>query len=483
MAHHEAIVISDLHIGGAQGADGGRGFRMLTQVDALARFIESPPFSASATTKELIINGDIVDFLAEDDSESTDGELRDTRWSSWTHDEDDALRTFNRIATRDARLFEAMRKIRATGVELTLILGNHDLELALPRVRRRLFQLIGGPAQFIFDGEGYLIGDALIEHGNRYDGFNHVDYTELQRYRERLSRGEPPGAEHFRPPVGSELVVEVMNRIKEEYPFVDLLKPEVEGVVPVLLALEPKYRDKLWQMLQLYRKARAAGPSGAQPGRASRAKVMAQTETKAEGMFRLVEDRIFGSQARAPERRGSRSEVSARDRVDKIKSDAKQALGLLELLRGKGEPGDLESRLDALFDALRGVRTDISFRREIEGDPFIQRAAHELLRRPGVNHLILGHTHLPKLVTHESDSRCCPLPGTSYVNTGTWADLIAFPPACFSDDRAIGIAALRLFVRDLEAGSFAKHLVFQPTFCRVQLLGERAVVDLQSWSG
>ena len=87
--------------------------------------------------------------------------------------------------------------------------------------------------RFIFDGEAYPIGDALIEHGNRYDGWNAIDYDALRRVCSLKSRGQAiPPSLRLPPPAGSQLVAEVMNPIKRSYPFIDLLKPENTAALP-----------------------------------------------------------------------------------------------------------------------------------------------------------------------------------------------------------------------------------------------------------
>src|SRR5262249_37777826 len=149
--------------------------------------------------------------------------------------------------SRDRQLFDALRTFTGRRGRLTLLLGNHDVELSFPQVRRRLFQYLDAEAltriTFIYDGEAYAVGDALIEHGNRYDGFNVIDHDRLRRVRSLQSRRQAIPPEYaFAPPPGSRLVASIMNPIKQMYPFVDLLKPETEAVVPMLLALEPEFR-------------------------------------------------------------------------------------------------------------------------------------------------------------------------------------------------------------------------------------------------
>jgi hypothetical protein len=106
--------------------------------------------------------------------------------------------------------------------------------------------------RFIYDGEAYAIGDALVEHGNRYDGWNAIDYDALRRVCSLQSRGQPiPSNLRLQPPAGSQLVAAVMNPIKRNYPFIDLLKPESTAAVPLLLALEPGSRKLIAQFAKL----------------------------------------------------------------------------------------------------------------------------------------------------------------------------------------------------------------------------------------
>src|SRR5205085_9372924 len=97
--------------------------------------------------------------------------------------------------------------------------------------------------EFIFDGEAYQVGDALIEHGNRYDKWNQIYYDALRHIRSFQSRRQEVPEEYaFPPPPGSEMVRTVINPIKKEYAFIDLLKPETSAVLPILMALEPGFR-------------------------------------------------------------------------------------------------------------------------------------------------------------------------------------------------------------------------------------------------
>ena len=259
-ARQRVYVISDLHLGGAPPAHPGeRGFQLCTQVDALAAFIDqlaAQPVCPDDRV-ELVINGDFVDFLAEEGPVAVAG---GTPWSPIKDDPKLARQLLLDIAGRNQSVFAALAALQRRGHTLTLVLGNHDVELAFPAVRAALATLLGvppsGALRFFHDGEAYRVGDALIEHGNRYDSFNVVDYDALRRVCALQSRGQAVPEELRLPaPVGSQLVAELMNPIKRDYPFIDLLKPESTAAVPLLLALEPGMRTHAARLAALAFKA------------------------------------------------------------------------------------------------------------------------------------------------------------------------------------------------------------------------------------
>ncbi|MFL5280363.1 MAG: hypothetical protein ACJ8AW_05060, partial [Rhodopila sp.] len=207
---------------------------------------------------ELVINGDMIDFLAEEPFaafSATDAVTKLER----------AVQLCDENAHDDERVFAALRRFVGLGHKLTIILGNHDIELSLPPVRRALMRILTDdrPArlEFVFDGEAYAVGDVLIEHGNRYDGWNAVKYGELRALRSALSRNEAAYA--FTPPAGSRLVASIMNPLKRRYRFIDLLKPENETILPILCALEPTLAFQLRAVAPLwFAMRRASGPPG-----------------------------------------------------------------------------------------------------------------------------------------------------------------------------------------------------------------------------
>ena len=232
------LVVSDLHLGGAPASEGRRGFQMCPPAgqQRLADFFDwaaAQAGVADAPAMHLVLNGDIVDFLAEPDSQGV--------FEALTTDQGKACFKLDAVFATTAVVWEALNRYLATGARLILLLGNHDVELTLPLVRRKLLDKLGpGNIEFIYDNEALAFGTVLIEHGNRYDTWNAVFHNQLRELRSALSRRVPKD-ELPKVPLqpGSDLVVRVMNEIKHQYAFVDLLKPERQGALPLLGFLNP----------------------------------------------------------------------------------------------------------------------------------------------------------------------------------------------------------------------------------------------------
>ncbi|MBI3373152.1 MAG: metallophosphoesterase [Betaproteobacteria bacterium] len=484
----QLYVISDLHIGGVYPESpqlGERGFRICTHARELAQFVDALAAKpAGATGVELVINGDFVDFLAERRAPPAE-------WSPFLTQPEAAVEKLREIVVRDRPLFDALARLLARGHDLVLVLGNHDIELAIPQVRGALADVLGSDRfRFFYDGEAYVAGDALIEHGNRYDSFNVVDHDRLRRFRSLLSRRQPIPAEYaFEAPAGSRMVAEVINPIKERYKFVDLLNPYVEATIPLLLALEPGLRSKLARVIPIAAQAArhglrenalpsvggdissapagAAGPVGGDMGGLDTTESPASISPHERRLDEALE-KILGAEAK-PFLAALEAEARPLDGTGGDIASGEEMLssatGLLSLLLSGS--GSLENRLPALLRAVRVLQNDRTFDRDFEPPSVYTRAAGQLAREGGFSHVVFGHTHL---------ARDLPLPnGARYLNSGTWADLMEFPKDILSGQQDDVRDKLRQFCEDLANSQLGRYIVFKPTFVRLEVNGDGRV--------
>jgi UDP-2,3-diacylglucosamine pyrophosphatase LpxH len=474
---HQVFVISDLHLGGRAGEQGARGFQMMTHPDRLASFIDAIGRPGPGT-KELIIAGDFVDFLAQETE--TPGV-----WTPIIEDPRRAAAQLEQLARSSsfAPVFEALGAFLARKHKLTIMLGNHDIELSFPQVRSALARVLrkepGHDFTFIYDGEAYTLGDALIEHGNRYDRYNIVDHDKLRRLRSLQSRGQEQERDGvFPPPAGSRLVAEVMNPIKSKYAFVDLLKPENESVIPILLALEPDFIEKIEQV------ARVLAPSITHglkeddlPVRLSEASANAGAGAPdaEEPLASALKSSMGENEARRflaeidEARRGEDSGVTLADAsaFSAIRQGAQQLASLWRITEA-GLDGPLESRLPALRKALRALQGDRTFERTHETEPRYLDAAKALCARGRFRYVVFGHTHLARELPHEHGV---------YLNSGTWADLMRVPKAVLSEDDAVATQALRRFVKDITENRLSEYVAFMPTYAQLDMDANGRVLE------
>jgi UDP-2,3-diacylglucosamine pyrophosphatase LpxH len=448
----DVYVISDLHLGG-EPEPNNRGFRLCTHESELAAFIESL-CRLPGTPRELVLNGDTFDFLAEKASD------RKPFWRPFRYPEEPAVDCLNTIARRCAHIFEVLTAYLKRGNRLVILPGNHDIELNLPAVRNRLKALVGASQEanyeFIGGGEAYRVGDVLIEHGDRLDDMNFVDYNSLRRLCALLSRGMAVSDEQlFDPPAGSELVAQVINDIKVTYRFIDLLKPEKEAAFPLILALEPGRRAMLASIARSYREAKARRKQQLHSYR-SNVSALPDTPLAADSRPSELDEILIRTVGRAdfavpPPGLYVSGAVRDISWLDKAGSFA-------TLLTARSEQ-PWENRVYDLLDALRAFQGANAFDRTVESEAVYQEEADHLAYGP-IRHIVFGHTHLARQI---------PLANAGfYFNSGTWADLLELPSDVLDPTRKFGpLATLEQFVRDLVENDFSSYTqMFRPTFVR-----------------
>lgn len=477
---HHVYVVSDLHLGGRAPSANRASFQMcpLQARQRLARFVgaltsRSGEFAAHSGSVELVINGDFIDFLAQEP------------FADFTRDANAALCKLNdAIASCDEesdppnQVFTQLAAFVQAGHKLTLLLGNHDLELSWPPVRRELLaQLTGNlPArvEFLFDGEAYRLGDLLIEHGNRYDGWNAVTHGALRAIRSAHSRGEPLGP--FVAPAGSRLVASVMNPLKERYRFIDLLKPENEAVLPILIALEPEVLRNLPVVASLaFDKSRASGPTGRVRPEET---FIASTKLPTTMTTRLIPDpthdlttseETLAVLAQAELDAKLFLESSYRLRIEHTMIAAGSFSWLQSPLSWRSHDRQIWStRHDWLAKVWRqrAQRIGHTFAIGADDPPYIN-AARRLIDSGTARVVVMGHSHLPRAIVVGK--------GGLYLNCGTWCPTIELPADFLKDNQGDPVTQSKIlnFLSDLTHNHLEQWLNLKTCFAHLVLVSDR----------
>lgn len=406
----ELYVVSDLHLGGTAG------FQIFNSGRELAGLIDRLRELPSERRVAFLVNGDFVDFLAERPASHFDPA--------------GAVAKLDRIVGDPAfaDVWRALRAFAATPSRTLVVnLGNHDLELALPWVRAHLLDVLSagdvaarGRIVLSFEGSGVLcrVGDAkvLCVHGNEVDDWNVADYETIRRLGRDVVQGRL--VETWIPNAGSRLVIEVMNDIKSKFPFVDLLKPEMQAVIPTLLALAPNQRSKLAAIgatagrLMIDKLKRATGFLGAEEEELASA--MEDFMLTRSGVLDIMPNATLAAGAR-------RSAEQMLDDVEEHIGDDPM------LLVGRDKNGEYLGTPSAVMKAALGEEPSEVLREALESlgkdrsfDIDDEDATFRLLDKhigDGPDFLISGHTHLERALRRRNGHG-------AYYNSGTWARLI-----------------------------------------------------------
>lgn len=412
--HDELHVVSDLHVGGAPG------FQVMCHGARLAGYIRWVAAQRPEGRVALVLNGDIIDSLAEDIS----GYVA-------VHDAVPMLRRmFAYEAFRDiwSALAEFVKQPNRT---LVVVIGNHDIELAFPPVQREILARLAGDdleararIEFSTMGAGYAchVGTARVfcTHGNEVDAWNFVRYEDLSRAARRLNASRALETSEWQPNAGTRMVKDVMNDVKRKYAWIDLLKPEEQAAVGVLLVLDPS------QVTRINRLLPAVGTKLRTGGQVDQRLSAGDFAAVAPEAAATRVDQLLGPNLAAGVHSGGASGSAEGDAM-LLEAERTYAERAREPLAPDGTLGTGGLIWDRLTGWIRGVGRDEALRRalkdwleddrtfdhDVRDDTF--KAVTASVGRE-VDVIVTGHTHLERAIDMGS--------GRAYFNTGTWIRLL-----------------------------------------------------------
>ena len=344
------FVISDVHLG-AGSAD-----PELEDFDADDLFSSWVKSIAKADTT-LVLNGDIVDF-----AQIPPYDVPDDSRLLWT--EQASLRKLKVAEDAHPRCFDALAEFVACGGRLRINIGNHDLDMAWPRVQSRLRERLRAPTndQVSFSVRATSYHGVVIEHGHQFTPENCPTHPESFIH-------EVNGTEYLERVWGTDFMLQFYNDLEREFSYADNVKPMLTvlwyGIKKGWVA------GRHFLRLVLFLKRRGLPWSGMASA------VLDEGEELSIGSaIHMVENERWVALLRDRLEADTRLEEEFQSELDALSVDARR------VLRGPGlvalEDGALESEA-----ALLGLfRED----REI-------RAAREHLKANGVSHVVFGHTH------------------------------------------------------------------------------------------
>ena len=226
MAGKAKIVVSDLHLG-AGFAQAGNALEDFTKDEDFARFLGGIKRESEAEGREfeLIIAGDMLEFLQVPAADAFDPRRRYPPQAYRPSSEDDSLRKLELIIAGHPTFFAALRDFLAPAHPrraVTIVKGNHDVNLHWGAVQDRLREALGATGEraglLTFEERCVSREGIYVEHGNQY----------AERFNRFVNFEEPHDPVHEGQLVlvpGSRFVIDFFNQVERERYWVDGVKP------------------------------------------------------------------------------------------------------------------------------------------------------------------------------------------------------------------------------------------------------------------
>ncbi len=429
----ELYVMSDLHIGG-QGV-----VQVLRETKRLANLIHWIKNRKDKGEIALVLNGDVIDSLAEPSLQKGEYAFLHARLA-----EQMLQRIFSDPEFED--IWKALAEfVQTDHRHLIFVIGNHDIEVALPLVQASITKKLTceNPdsalrLSFMATGCGFacLVSGARVfcTHGNEVDDWNEVDYNRLSQVANALNAGRSIIAEEWEPNAGTKMVIDAINDIKRDYPFVDLLKPETNPIFGVLLTLAPRMvlqrLDRIGPILE--KKIR-----GARKRRRllSGSVTMSPADETIPSPTPSVEHLLGQNLLKTLEKSSATSKEDENELILSLLQDIDKqirASDAAETAVIEGELSFLKSAkgwMGLVYRRLKGVRKEEALRCSLldwlKGDETFSPISenddtfHRIMDRvgPDVNFVVTGHSHLARAIEVQAGQRY-------YFNCGTWMRLV-----------------------------------------------------------
>jgi len=410
---NKLVAISDLHMS-AQALDD-------FDPEIEQKFVAFLSWLASGhESVELVINGDFLDFVQAPPVEGVglSGTIS-SEGQALSYTEAQSVQKLNAIYAAHPQVFEALRKFldAKPGHQLTILPGNHDVDLFWPAVRATLKGFVAPTV-----GERFRVHlerayrppafpGVWIEHGHQFDKINSFFIGVTERW----SAATPPilrdstGTQRLVECLGTRFLIRFLNRLDRDYPYVDNVKPFsvfirlfaasalVSGYAPLRVAIT------MWRLLYFLSRTGFTRPTdllSADDGPIDTTMAMCERLRTANEQSKILQARVHGA--------GFKVSLP----LSLVLDDPSQSEDLMIFLSEHPELLDGLEPDDSGYLGLEGEEGSLTLARgfHVNESKELLVGAGSILASTDVKLVVMGHTHEPL-------NRPA---GLAYVNTGSW---------------------------------------------------------------
>lgn len=375
MAGRVKFIVSDLHLGAGCAPDNP--LEDFTVDQQFAAFLAD--IAAEGQDVELIVNGDMIEFLQVPAVDAFDPQAVYPAERYRDSSQDAALKKIGLVIAGHPAFFAALRDFlrpQSPRRTVTIIKGNHDVELYWDAVQQRIRQAVGAVnlrRDLLTFAPRSISRDGLyVEHGNQYA-------EPLNRFENFDDPRDPQEPEKLVTVAGSRFVISFVNEVEREKWWVDAVKP-IPALIWYGFAIDFAFAAKALAHFLRALPAVVIGGFAVEAGRA--ASELAQQLADESAVAALAER--------------YRADADFRNAFD---ARVAQALS-------PGSPAFAPSGSDRQGGALERGR-DVA----AEMDRALRKAAQAKIAQERAEVVVFGHTH---------EALTVPLEGGTYINSGTW---------------------------------------------------------------
>ena len=220
------FILSDLHLGaGFAGQDNQLEDFIADQ--ELVKFLHNIQHECDRDQLEveLIINGDFFEFLQVPAVENFNPAESYPREAYLDSSEQASVQRLNIIAQGHPEVFNALSDfmyVEHPQRRITIIKGNHDVNLFWPRVKSRLREILGASGT---RASLLLFADEFVSREKIYVEHGHQRAEKINAYEDFFNPRSSHDSSQLHYPPGSCFVIDCFNEIESQHWFVDHLKP------------------------------------------------------------------------------------------------------------------------------------------------------------------------------------------------------------------------------------------------------------------
>jgi UDP-2,3-diacylglucosamine pyrophosphatase LpxH len=382
------FVLSDLHLGAGAGHQERNYLEDFTIDEKLTRFLQEIWQESERDHREieLIINGDLFEFLQVPAVDNYDPNQPYPIEAYLDSSEQASIKRLNLIVESHPQVFNALSEFiygEAPQRRITIIKGNHDVNLYWSGVKARLREVLGASgsrSSLLLFAEEFVSREKIyVEHG-------HQRTEQMNTYHDFLDPRRPSDLSQLYYPAGSHFAIDFFNSVGREHWFADNIKP-VTTLIWYALHWDFNFAAKM--LARFIRYTPALVVSDFAPGDKFALSAMGwlsdleDVEAQRELAQRYATDVDFRQQFH--------------QQVQQYLSDAtlfSKDVSLFTLAEVSNDP-------------LTMGRTD-----QVQQQNALHRAAEEIAQQEGARVVVFGHIHHPVQETLET--------GSIYINTGCW---------------------------------------------------------------